>query len=119
MRGITSLSLAVAASITASGNGAAVNVQDYHGLAKIVLNSSAVNAGTNTIKLQHSDDGSTGWTDTGDTFAAVTTVAATGQQELLVNCDKYKKFVRVVDTLAGGANATVRSVQLVGSKQYS
>lgn len=118
MRGITSLSLAVAASIAATGNGVAVNVQDFHGLAKVVLNSGVTNAGTNTIKLQHSDDGSTGWTDTGDTFAAVTTSAVTGQQELLVNCDKWKKFVRVVDTMAG-ATSVVRSVQLVGSKQYS
>lgn len=119
MRGVTTLALAVSASITASGNGAAVDVSDFHGLAKIVLNSGVVNAGTNTIKLQHSADGSTNWTDTGDTFAAVTTVAATGQQELMVNCDKYRRFVRVVDTLAGGATAVVRGVTLVGSKQYS
>lgn len=119
MRGIVTLSLAVSASLTATATGAAVNVQDFHSFAKIVLNSSAVNAGTSITKLQHSDDGSTGWLDTGDTFAAVTTVAATGQQEILVNSDKFKKFVRVVDTLAGGATAVVRSVQLVGSKQAS
>jgi hypothetical protein len=119
MRGIVTLSLATAASITATGNGAAVNIQDFHSFAKIVLNSGVVNAGTSVTKLQHSDDGATGWTDTGDTFAAVTTVAATGQQEFLVNADKFKKFVRVVDTLAGGATSVVRSVQLVGSKQAS
>ena len=118
MRGVTTIALAVAASITATGSGVAVNVQDFHGLAKVVLNSGVTNAGTNTIKLQHSDDGISGWTDTGDTFAAVSTVAATGQQELLVNCDKWKKFVRVVDTMAG-ATSVVRAVQLVGSKQYS
>lgn len=119
MRGISTVSLAVAASITASGNGAAVNVQDFHGLGLLVLNSGVTNSGTNTIKLQHSDDGSTNWADTGDQFTNVTTVAATGQQELLVNVDKFRKFVRVVDTLAGGATSVVRSVQLVGSKQYS
>lgn len=117
MRGIVTQALAVSASLTATTNGAAVNVEDFHSFAKIVLNSSAVNAGTNTVKLQHSDDGSTNWTDTGDQFAPVTTVAATGQQEILVNADKYRKFVRVVDTMAGGANAVVRSVTLVGSKQ--
>jgi hypothetical protein len=119
MRGIVTQSLATAVALTATGNGVSVNVQDFHSFAKIVLNSSAVNAGTSVTKLQHSDDGSTGWTDTGDTFAAVTTVAATGHQEILVNADKFKKFVRVVDTLAGGATAVVRSVQLVGSKQAS
>lgn len=119
MRGVTTIALAVSASITASGNSAAVNVQDFHGLALIVLNSGVTNAGTNTVKLQHSDDGTTGWADTGEAFAPVTTVAATGQQELLVNVDKLRKFVRVVDTLAGGATSCVRGVALVGSKQYS
>lgn len=116
MRGVSSIALAVAASIVATGNGAAVDVSQFKGLAKIVLNSGPTNAGTNTIKLQHSADGSTNWTDTGDTFTAVTTSAS--YQELLVNCNKFKKFVRVVDTMAG-ATSVVRSVALVGKKQYA
>jgi hypothetical protein len=119
MRGVSTIALAIAASITATGNGVAVNIGDFQGQALLVLNGGVTNAGTNTIKLQHSDDGSTNWTDTGDTFAAVTTVAATGQQELLVNADKFKKFVRVVDTLAGGATSIVRGVALVGRKKYA
>lgn len=119
MRGIVTQSIVTSIAVTATGNGVAVNIQDFHGLAKVVLNASGVNAGTSVVKLQHSDDGSTNWTDTGDTFAAVTTVASTGQQELLVNCDKWKKFVRGVYTLTGGATAQVLCIQLVGSKQYS
>lgn len=118
MRGVSTIALAVSASITATGNGAAVDVGQYQSFALLVLNAGVTNAGTNTIKLQHSDDGSTGWTDTGDTFAAVTTVAATGQQELLINADKLKRFVRVVDTMAG-ATSCVRGVSLVGRKKYA
>lgn len=119
MRGVSTQPLATSASITASGNGVAFDVGQFQGPALLVLNSSGVNAGTNTIKLQHSDDGSTGWADTGDQFAPVTTVVSTGHQEIVVNADKFRRFVRVVDTLAGGANATVRSVSLVGRRKYA
>lgn len=118
MRGVSVIALAVAASITATGNGAAVNVGDYQGIALLVLNAGATNAGTDTVKLQHSEDGSTGWVDVpGGAFAAVGTSGS--QQSLMFNSDRLLKFVRVVDTLAGGATSVVRSVELVGRKQYS
>lgn len=117
MRGVTQLVLAVAASITATGNGTAVNVSDYQGICQIVMNSGAANAGTNTVKLQHSDDGTTNWVDVPNgAFPAVGTTAAAAS--ITMNADSLKKFVRVVDTLAGGANAVVRGVSLVGKKQY-
>lgn len=118
MRGVSATALAVAASITATGNGSAVNVGDYQGIALLVLNSGAADAGTVTTKLQHSEDGSTNWEDvTGGAFAAVGTSAS--EQTLMINADRLRKFARVVDTLAGGATAVVRSVHLVGRKQYS
>ena len=117
MNGVSVTALAVAASIVATGNGAAVNVGDYHGLAQLVLNSGPTNAGTDTIKLQHSDDGTNGWADvTGAAFTAVGTSAS--EQTLLINADRLRKFVRVVDTLVT-ATSVVRSVSLVGKKQYS
>lgn len=116
MRGVSTTALAVAAAITATGNGAAVNVGDYQGLALLVLNAGPTNAGTNTITLQHSDNGSTGWENTGDAFAAVSTSAS--YQEIQINADKLRRFVRVVDTLAG-ASSVVRSVTLVGRKKYA
>lgn len=116
MRGVSTVALAVAASITATGNSASVDVGQYQGLALLVLNTGPTNAGTSTVKLQHSDDGTSGWSDTGDAFTATTTVAS--YQELVINADKLKKFVRVVDTLAG-ASSVVRSVSLVGRKKYA
>lgn len=118
MRGVTRTVLAVSASITATGNGAAVNVSDFQGICQIIMNSGPTNAGTNTVKLQHSDDGSTNWTNVPNgAFPAVGTAAA--DPSITMNSDALKKFVRVVDTLAGGANAVVRGVSLVGRKQYT
>lgn len=117
MRGVSVTVLAVAASITATGNGAAVDVGDYQGIAQLVLNAGPTNAGTDTIKLQHSADGSTNWEDvTGAAFTAVGTSASA--QTVLINSDKLRKYVRVVDTLAG-ATSIVRGVSLVGRKQYA
>jgi hypothetical protein len=117
MRGVSTVALAVAATIVATGNGTAINVGDFHGIALAVLNSGAANAGTDVIKLEHSDNGTDGWEDAGITFTAVGTSAS--YQEVKFNADKLKKFVRVVDTLAGGANSVTRSVTLVGKKQYA
>ena len=118
MRGVTRIVLAVSASITASGNGAAVNVSDFQGICQIIMNSGPTNAGTSTTKLQHSDDGSTNWTDVPNgAFPAVGTTAAA--PSITMNSDALKKFVRVVDTLAGGANAVLRGVSLVVRKQYT
>lgn len=118
MRGVTRIVLAVSASIAATGNGAAVNVSDFQGICQIIMNSGPTNAGTNTVKLQHSDDGSTNWVDVPNgAFPAVGTTAAA--PSITMNSDALKKFVRVVDTLAGGANAVVRGVSLVGRKQYT
>ena len=118
MRGVTGIVLAVSASITATGNGAAINVSDFQGICQLIMNSGPTNAGTNTVKLQHSDDGSTNWVDVPNgAFPAVGTTAAS--PSITMNSDALKKFVRVVDTLAGGANAVVRGVSLVGRKQYT
>lgn len=117
MRGLSAKALAVSAAITATGNGTAVDVGNYHGLSHVVLNSGPTNAGTNTIKLQHSDDGSTGWEDVpGGAFTAVGTSAS--EQTVMINADRFKRFVRVVDTLAGATSVT-RSVTLVGKQQYA
>lgn len=116
MQKVSTAALRPTAAITATENGAAVNIQDFQGMAKLVLDSSAVNAGTSTSKIQDSADGSTDWTDvSGWAFTAVATSAS--RQELLVNIDKARKFVRVVTTMAGGANVQSYNVSLVGTKQ--
>lgn len=108
--------LAAPATITASGNGAAVNVGDYHGLCLLHMNGIGT-AGTTTVSLQHSDDGSTNWVDVPNTtFAQIGT--AEKADAILFNADRFKKFVRVKDVSASSGSA-IRSVVLVGNKRES
>lgn len=99
----TALALLAAASRNATANGSAVNLLDYDGLAAVVLNSAA---GTGTsptldVKLQHSDDGSTGWADiTGAAFAQVTAAAASVQKKV-IHAGEVKQYIRAVATIGG------------------
>jgi hypothetical protein len=116
MRGITLTPLAVVLALTATTNGAAVDVSEYQGICLLHLNAGAANAGTVTTKIQHSEDGSTNWEDvTGAAFTAVATTASA--QTLKINADKLRKYVRVVDTFVT-ATSISRSVTLAGKKQY-
>lgn len=109
--------LAAPATVAANGNGTAVDVSKYESL--VLLHAvAAITAGTNTIKLQHSDDGSTGWTDVPNAaFPALD--GSTKEASLLFNSDRFKKFVRVVDTVGGTSPTGVRSVVLVGVTKES
>lgn len=108
--------LAAPATITENGNGAAVNVGDYHGLCLLHMNGIGT-AGTTTVSLQHSDDGSTNWVDVPNTtFAQIGTAAKA--DAILFNADRFKKFVRVKDVSASSGSA-IRSVVLVGNKRES
>ena len=117
MRGVSLTPLAVILALTATGNGAAVDVGDYQGICLLHLNAGAANAGTVTTKVQDSADGTNDWQDvTGAAFTAVATTASA--QTIKLNADKLRKFVRVVDTFVT-ATSISRSVTLVGKKQYS
>lgn len=118
MRPISTASLRIPAAITATDNGPAVDVSKFTGNGHIVLNSSATGGAgqTSTVKIQHSDDGSTGWTDSGVSFDPVTNAAASFQS-LYVSLDQFKKYVRVVNTLAGSTPTVTASVVLIGDQE--
>lgn len=118
MRNLKVVRLATAGRITASGNGSAVDVKPYSGEARLVLNSGAGSASgvKLDVKIQHSDDGST-WADTGIAFAQVTD-AAPSFQVVGVNVDRFRRYIRAVDTVAGSGNVE-RSVELVAKQDYS
>ena len=117
MKTASIIALRVAAAITASENGAAVNVGDFTGNGYLVLNSSATGGAGQTadVKIQHSDDGTTNWTDSGVAFTQVTNAGASLQAQY-VSLDQFKKFVRVVSTLGGTSPTVTYSVSLVGNK---
>lgn len=118
--GTSAVSLAPAGRITASGNGVGVDTSAYKGICLLVLNASATEGAgqTGAVKLQHSDTLNGTYTDTGDSFAAVTS-AATSVQTIMTNANKFKRYVRAVDTMAGTTPAYTRSVMLVGNAEYS
>lgn len=115
------VNLATAARLTATTTSAAVEVSDYTGMAKLVLNASATEAADNTldVKLQHSrDDGATDpYTDAGVAFAQVTNAGAS-HQTIDFSVDGLKKYVKVVSTLGGTTPAVTRSVELIANKAY-
>ena len=111
-------SLFATAAVIVTTNGAAVDVQNFLGLVKIVLDSTA---GTGTaptldIKLQDSADGTTGWTDiSGAVFAQVTNAAAS-LQSIGLDIEGARKFIRGVATLTGTSPSFTFSLNLLGNQ---
>lgn len=112
------LALALAARLSATTTGSGVDIQRFAGLSKIVLSASNTEGAGQTadVKLQHSDDNTT-FVDAGVAFTQVTNTTG-GVQEIMVNVDKLKRYVRVVDTLAGTTPFVTRSVTLIGKRAY-
>jgi len=118
-------SLAVADERTSTLTGTGIDVQDYEGIALIVLNSGAASAGTNptlNVKLQESsDDGDAdAYADvSGATFTEVTGVAGTaGVQVLKVNVSDLERYIRVIGTIGGTSTPTFDfSVEFIGFKK--
>lgn len=120
MTDLVIISIAAAAEVTASGNGSAIDISDFYGLAKFTLDSTAGLDADDTldVKLQHSADGSTGWTDiTGGAFAQVTDAGA-AFETLTIDIDGLDGYIRAVDTVAGTPTFH-RAVTMAGVKQYS
>ena len=105
---------------TASANGAAVDVSGYDREAVAILHS-AGGSGTNPtldVKLQESDDGSTGWTDiSGASFSQVTTSASL--QKIRIGIGGTKKYIRAVATIGGSSPSFDFAVSLLALDRVS
>lgn len=113
------IALAVAQRITATTTTAtAVDISDFTGNCRFVLNSSAPEgaAQTSDVKLVHSDTAGGTYTDTGISFAQITTAGGVSYQDILRNVDGLKKYVKVVNTLGGTSPAITFAVSIVGKK---
>jgi hypothetical protein len=110
--------LAASVRLSATTSSAAVDIRDFHGQAKLVLNASATEAADNTadVKLQHCDTAGGAYTDAGVAFAQVTNASASFQVVDL-NVDRLKRYVKVVSTLAGTAPKVTLGVEIIGQKQ--
>ncbi len=102
---------------TATGNGLGVDVRDYIGKGKVMLDCAAGTGTTPTldIVIQHSEDGVTFVAVPGAAFAQVTTIAR--QQQIGLDLDAVRRFVRIAFAISGTTPSFTFSVQLVGWRQ--
>ena len=117
--GASVLSLLDPAERSASANGSAVDILNYEGQAAAILQSAAGTGTTPTldVKLQDSEDGSTGWADViGAAFAQVTNAAAS-IQVVKFNASAAKRYIRAVATVGGTTPSFACAVSFVGKKQ--
>lgn len=119
MQPIASLAITVIAaakSVSATDTGTAIDISDYTGNCRFLLNSGAVAAtGTSDVKLTHCDTIGGTYTDAGIAFAQVAQAASA--QDILRNVDGLKKYVKVVNTLGGGSPVVAFGVTVIGKKQ--
>ena len=111
-----------AASFAASTNGAGVDLVEYTGMTKFVLNSGQATGNANAtadIKLQHSDTSGGTYTDVPNGAFTQVTNAGASHQELMINVDQVKRWVRAVVTLGGTTPAVVAGVSMFGKKQQA
>lgn len=102
---------------TATGNGTGVNVRDYIGRGKMILDCAAGTGTTPTlaVRLQDSADNVTYADVAGGVFTQVTTVAS--QQQLGITLDATREWVRLAWTIGGSTPSFTFSATLQGWRQ--
>lgn len=90
----------------ASVNGTGVDMKDYLGIGKVILDAALGTGTTPTldVKLQHSDDDGVADTYTDITdgdFDQVTDALGNGVQEKKIDLDAVRRYVRAVVTIGG------------------
>lgn len=114
MNALQNKPLIVPARITATTNGPAIDLLPFDGQAMVHLNSGATEGAGQTldVKIQHSADGATGWTDAVSlpsglplAFAQVTNAAASAQT-IEFNTTDTHRYIRAVQTFAGVGGVT-------------
>ena len=111
--------LAVSGARTATFTGTAVDISQYQGVLKVVLDSAAGTGTTPTLdgKIQTGDasDGSDAADVSGAAFVQI--VAAVSKQAIGVDTRACKKYIRFVGTIAGTTPSFNFAVVAVGQKQ--
>ncbi len=110
----TTTALVVAASQATTITGPALDLLQYEGFGLLIQNKGA-GAGTLDGKLQHSDDGATGWADAGINFAQA--AAAATLQSTYFEIKSIKRYCRYVGTIATGPH--LLGVTFAAAKKYN
>lgn len=120
-----------AKSVSATENGAAVDISDTEGSPLVVINSPVASASdTVTYTVQHSYNGTTGWEnvpaaalvnpETGNaaTFTQVTDAVAVFET-LALKRDSLRRYVRVVATIAGSTVTAIVAAYIIAQRKYT
>lgn len=118
---LTLLAGTTPATITASRNGAAIDLRGFIGSVMVLLYAAKGTGNANNTldtKIQTSADGSTGWTDVpGATFTQVLgTGGVDSLQGINVEVRIVNRYIRVVDTVAGTSPSYVLTNFVIGQK---
>jgi hypothetical protein len=113
----TVIELFPAAVRASTSNGTGVDMLDYTGQMKLILDASAQGSGiTNDVKLQDSADNSS-FADVSPAVAFTQVGNTASLQTVHVNVDKLRRYVRAVATIGGGSSTGAYSVVGVVAKQ--
>jgi hypothetical protein len=119
LKSIKTASLHANALCASTAVSSALDLSDYEGLVTLVLDATAQGSGiTNAMKVTESDTSGGSYTDvTGGGFTSVTN--SVSRQEIQLDTDKMKRFVKLDKTVTGGTGTGYVSVQVIGKKKYA
>lgn len=105
--------------VTAAGNGNSIDTNGMGRIAFIVATGAVAGAGDFGVKLQESDNGSTGWTDVTDEHQLQTNAPATLEADSAyrVGYLGHKRYVRLAVTKAGGTSVALSAVAVLGNTE--
>jgi len=108
----------IAGTYTVNADGAGVDLQDYQGVLKVILNSGAGGGTTPTLdaKIQDSADNSTFADVLGKVFTQVTGASAS-IQSLAIDTRAVRRYIRAVIAIAGTSPTFGLAVAVIGQKQ--
>lgn len=119
-RRATTLLTFIGNDVTASTKtGSAVDLQDYEGDIALSLDAEAGGSGiTYAVKLTEADTTGGTYTDVSDGAFTTTTANTALVEQLVVNSDEIKRFIKCVVTVAGGSGTGAVSVLGLAAPKY-
>ena len=99
--------------------GSAVDLQDYEGDIALSLDAEAGGSGiTYAVKLTEADTSGGSYTDVSGGAFTTTTANTALVEQLVVNSDEIKRFIKCVVTVAGGSGTGAVSVLGLAAPKY-
>jgi len=119
-RRATTLLTFIGNDVTASTKtGSAVDLQDYEGDIALSLDAEAGGSGiTYAVKLTEADTTGGTYTDVSGGAFTTTTANTALVEQLVVNSDEIKRFIKCVVTVAGGSGTGAVSVLGLAAPKY-